>query len=270
VISTGPSWALLGLLSSPLIGQESSSTPSLGVRVQVDPAQIEFGANYSLLIEREWPLGWLPKSWNGEALADLRLELLEHEEAREQDGRLLERWTFRGQGYALDELVVPALRFTASPSGGGPELAAESAETRVLVTASVNHEDPGPPELPREPFGPPSQRRPWIPAAVILTVGCALWVLWRGRARKPDSEAPPGVEPTLEERHAAIAASFERDPNSLRLVEELADLVRGAVENSPGRRRTTEQLLAAPETASALPVALRDLLAGFLRRCDLV
>ena len=58
-------------------------------------------------------------------------------------GRIAIAPKYRGQGFALEELVVPSLRFAASPPDGGPALAALSAETRIRVVAAVDHPERG-------------------------------------------------------------------------------------------------------------------------------
>ena len=264
-----PGWLWVGLLAM-VPGSVQDELDSGRVRVLLHPEVIAFGEEYRLVIERDWPNDWTAGPWDVRTLGELSLELEDHQ--RLSPGkRTGERWTYRGRAWVLNELVIPVVREIMGDAKG-IEHVVSSTELRALVVPGVDHETPGPPELPREPFEPPIDLRPWIVVAVALVIGGVLTERWRRRRAPLDEvQEPPAEGPR--EHLRQIEQRFEDEPDAHRLIDELFHWLRETTAASlelatPGS--STEQFLALTKASPDFPADRQRRLEDLLRYADRV
>jgi hypothetical protein len=236
------------------------------LRVLAPERAVTFGAPFELVVEREWDEGLVPEPFDETALPPLALVLEEREERRAA-GRVVETLRYRAQAFAPGEVRVPAAELRALPVGGGEPVTARSEELALEVRSSLPPDDAGRPEPPPGPLPEPARKAPLLG---LLAAGAALLALaawsWRRWTRRPGERAAA----TPAER--ALAALEQLDPRApapcaFAAGAALREYV-AARYALPTTARTSEELLALPETARALGDERRALLAELLARID--
>ncbi len=284
--------ALLVLAPSAACGGGSPRPPipdeELSLRIHAEAGEVELGRAFPLTVVRVWAKDLEPEPWRDELLAPLVVRPVEA--TRREDGRRVEE-TRRFQAYAFhrERVVVPAPSFRARPEGGGPERVATGAALDIPVAPALPAGTAGEPELPGEPLPEPTvEPFPWVrwsARAGLLLVALVLGGAIRSRMRRaralqegPAPLAPP-VPPVLP--HVRALERLQRlralEPQGSGEIEayhvEASALLRDYLEERfaiRSRERTTQELLAAPETTRAAQALPRSLLSQALSHCDLV
>lgn len=254
----------LALLAACDAGPPIPATDLL-LRVTAGAEEVAPGRAFPLTVVRVWSKDLVPAEWSDRTLAPLHLRL-EEARRREDAARVEETRRYQARAFALGDVAIPAPKLRARPKDGGPERAAVAEPVRVRVRPELDPAAPGPPELPGEPPRAPFR---WVPWAAAAAAALAALALARRRKRPAAAPAPPPPPAPHERALARLREIAEREPRDVpadfaSTSAVLRDYVaeRFAVRAA---QRTTEELLAAPETA-----ACRDALAGALGPCDLV
>jgi len=223
----------------------------------------------------------LEPEWSERALEPLQVQL--EDVARRADGAHVEErrryraFAFREGGLELDPIVISAL-----PKAGGGARSASSVPLALVVESALAADDAGVPELPGEPLVPPVARPLWpwaLGALVAALLGQLVRVaLRRAAARRAELPPPAPSGPAAHERALERLARLRaRSPASALELDAYYVEAAGAVRDYLGERfelraprRTTEELVAAPETARALAEEQRELVGALLGECDLV
>jgi hypothetical protein len=263
--------ALLALLAA--CGADAPLPPvDLQVRVIGGAGEVRFGEGFPLQVVRVWHRELVPDAWRDEALAPLVVRL-QQTARREDRERIEETRSYRAHLFQLGDVVLPPVRFRAQPAGGGPPRIAASAELRFTVRSQLAADDAAI-ELPGELLPLPANGLwPIAGLALLLLLG-ALRLRSRRRPAPVPLAPPPAPDESARARIAALRAQAPRGAGELQAwYVEAAALLRdhlAARFRLPAAERTTDELLRAPATTRALPAVARELLAGILRRCDLV
>jgi hypothetical protein len=240
---------------------------------------VEFGRGFPLTIEREWSVDLTPEAWRDEALAPLRLVVLETR--RRSDGRrVLETRRCRAHAFVAGRVELPAVPFHATDRAGATRSVA-SAPLVLDVRSSLA--DPAsaaelPDELllPRSPFTPArlAVAVALLVAALVVALVVARRVARRRRRAVAPAPAPaPAARADPRERVLAelarLRASEARDePAQEAFHVEAAALLKGYVAAAfslPALERTTEEIAAG--ASDRFDAAT---LARLLARCDRV
>jgi hypothetical protein len=179
----------------------------------------------------------------------------------------------------LGALEVPPFSATAAaPASDRPVVATTPALS--LQVASVLADQGAAVEAPAPPFAPRFDLVPWAAAAGAggALVLALLW--WRRRprhARPAQAETPLPPHVTALRALARLRSASRSSPAEVdAFYVEVSRILRVYLEEGLGLRapeRTTDEFLAelgAQGARSGLDPAQRDVLAGFLRQCDLV
>ena len=244
----------------------------VALRVSADRAEVGFGLPFEVTVERAWPIGIVPDTWDDRLLEPLAVRPLEHER-RDVGVEVRERRRYQAFAFQVGEFVIPS---PAAVSGPGVEA------LRLVVHSSLPAADGGAIELPADLQFVPI---PWLRWSIGAVVGFAMLagIVTFVRARAARAVVPavmPPAAPTesplararrrlellrgsVPDREAAIEAFYV----------EASGLVRDYIEERFAVRApemTTEEFLAAPDTARALGDRHRGMLGEFLLECDLV
>jgi len=262
---------------------QEPAAAELSLHVAAEAAEVGLGRAFELTVTRGWSRALEPEPWSDAALAPLVVRL-EAAQRREMGGRVEETLRYRAFAFALEEVVVPAATVRAAPRPGERGAAREAAgnELRLRVRGALDPAAPGEVELPSDLLEVPRPaRRAWLLGAAALAIAAIAGLLARrarARARLAPSAppAPPPVSPH-ERALGRLRILRERTRGGLADAAEVhlaaSAIVREWLDEAHALRapwRTTEQLLAAPATARALPPPRRALLADLLARCDRV
>jgi len=237
------------------------------LRIETGASDVSLGAAFPLTVVRVWKSDLVPQAWSDEALAPLRVRLIDMQR-REQGDHTEERRRYHGYAFATGVVQVPAPEFRAVPKRGGLERRVRGNALELRVTSALDPADPGDVELPGGALTSPF---PWAIAATTAALLLAIAALAiRRRHHRPVRE------PVVEE----VEPAPRPDEIALRRIEELRARPAGdhAEEFVAMLRaylaerfdmRTRE--LTSPELA-AIPTdsAQRELLGALLRDYDLV
>jgi hypothetical protein len=269
-------WVVVLLLTA-CGGGRAILPADLLVRLEVDAKEVELGKAFPVTVVRVWRKDLLPAAWDDAALAPLVVRL-EAVTRREDDQRIEETRRYRGYAFTLRDVTIGPLEISARPQDGGPAQVVQAEAFRLRVRPALDAKAPGPVELPGEPLSEPYPWTLWILglAAVLaaLTGGLVLRTRRRPAGEPPALPVPVRARPDL---HALERLSCIRE----RMSEGAGDILSDVVESSAVMRdylseqflvrawvKTTEELVASPETASMAKPPLRDALAEFLTQCD--
>jgi hypothetical protein len=241
------------------------SVRDLEIRIEAGRGTVDLGRGFPLSVVRTWDRDLVPGAWSDAALAPLTVRPVATRR-READGRVEETREFLAYAFAMDEVRVPPPRFEAVPRAGGAARAVAGQGISLKVRPALDPRNPGGPEGP----GPlPSPARPfpfWIPAVLLGALGLLL-LGWRRRRPAPSPGVAPGDRALA--RLGELRAPMEPGPAHDGLVTILREFLaeRFALRT---RERTTEEILAAPETGRVLGEEGLRSLSGILARADLV
>jgi hypothetical protein len=243
----------------------------LRIAASVGASEAPAGRSFEVTVVRSFDRELEPEPWTDRMLAPLAVRSV-RTTRREDAHRIEETRSFRAYGFEPGAIAVPPLSFRATPKSGGPARVATCEGFTVAVKATLDRDNPGPPELPGDP--PPEKRpiAPWI--AVAAAIAAALAGLVIATRRRTPALAPDARRASADE---ALLARIEQlrgreapDRDAIRAWHlEASDAVRGWV---AGRHdihafeMTTEEILG----AAALPGEARTRLAEVLAPCDLV
>jgi hypothetical protein len=220
-------------------------------------------------------------------LAPLEVRLVETR--RREDSRHVEETrVYEAYAFALGEVTIPAPVFRARPRDGGRERATIGEDVTLRVRTALDPASPGPPEFPGDPLPRPEPEPSpwWVPwsiggAVAVLALGLGAWALHRRAARRRMpavvEEAVPPPPPAHARALARLRRLRERRVQSRDEIEscylEASAVLReylGERFSLRTRERTTEEVLAAPQTARVLAPPHRALVGEVLAECDLV
>ena len=274
-------WRTKLLLVLALAGGCGGGTPipdqDLLLRVTAGAAEVEFGKAFPLTVVRVWSKDLQPEDWSDKALLPLVVKL-DRRSVREDDRRMEETRQYRAYAFSRDDVLVPAPSLRARPRDGGAERVVSADELKLKVTPALHSDPPGPVELPGEPLAEPFPWLRWslVGGAALLVLGLLAWYL-RRRARRP---RPAYVAPPMAPHVRALQRLQrlrEQAPQTAEEIQafyvEASAAVREYIEAQFAVRApemTTEEFLAAPQTARALQPGHRAMLSEFLAHCDLV
>lgn len=261
-------------------GNETSTAgENIQIRIIAGAEEVELGKAFPLTVVRTWSKELVPDDFSDGQLSPLVVRLKETVR-REDDRHLEEKRLYECFAFSLEDVTIPAPSFKARPKDNGPALAVSGKEVTLRVKGLLNPESPGAVELPGELL-PERSPFPWLPwtgggAAALSALALLLWHLRRRARRLEALSAAPVVAP-----HARALERLRRlrvrQPKSAPEVDsyyvEASALMREYVGERfavPVRERTTEEFLAAPQTAQLLEHSHRVMLEEFLTRCDLV
>ncbi len=261
---------LLGLLLLTACGGGAPiPAEDLLLRIETGATEVPLGAAFPLTVVRVWKSDLVPQAWSDEALAPLRVRLIDTRR-REQGDHVEERRRYHGYAFATGVVQVPAPEFRAVPKRGGLERRVRGNALELRVTSALDPANPGDVELPGGPLldtlQPPF---PWVITAgvvALLLAGAALVARRRHPAPQPVVEE---VEPAPRPDEIALRRIEElRAQPAGDHAEEFVAMLRIYLAERFDRR-TRE--LTSPELA-AIPTdsAQRELLGALLRDYDLV
>ncbi len=241
-------------------------------------AEIRFGASFELRALRSWPAGQSAIAWDDAALQPLQLRLLDVQQT-ERNGTVTETRRFAAYAFTREALRLLAPAFTVRDPASGAERQVRGAALELRILPALAADAALEPEL----FGDVAELpRPWWhwPAAVFAAalatwLGVRLVRRWRRQTKVALARPPAATEPgPATKALARLAALRSREPRTTEATQEFyveaSALVREYIEARFALRApemTTEEFLA---NAAQLQQLHRELLAGFLSRCDLV
>jgi len=241
------------------------SLKDLEIRIEADRGEIELGKGFPLAVVRTFDRDLVPAEWSDASLAPLVVRPVSVVSS-ESAGRIEERRTFVAYAFRLEEVRIPPPRLEATPRGGGPPRSVAGRGLSLRVIPALDPRNPGKPEPPGPRPGPPGRSAAWTAILAALLVGGAALLLLRRRGPAP----PPPVPPAERALGRLRALRTDMDPGEFH--DGLSALLREFLSARFAlrtRERTTEEILAAPETAHALGPDAHGALAGILARCDL-
>lgn len=266
---------LLAFLQAARTGARAGPEQDLSIRVICDRDRVEFGKAFALEVRRTWSKELVPEAWDEQALAPLLVRLAAR--TRRDDGqRIEETWQYRCYAFVRGSLTVPAATLRARPQGGGPWRVVRGKELPLEVLSALPADGPGAVELPRGPFAAPFPWRFWSLMAALGLAFSALgfyYVSRRGRVEDRLPEEPPC--PADLRALASLASLREQEPSGFEELRadavETSALLRAYLAERfslDTRERTSEEVLANPQTELALPPRQREGLQDLLRAFD--
>jgi len=198
------------------------------------------------------------------------------------NGRVLSRRSYVLEPFLSGDYEIPAMTILfwkkAEKDARKHEIQTEKLSIKVksllpAKAAKLEIKDiAGPVEL-------PAPRRGWLYApiagAAAALAGAAVFVVWRRRRRRRLAPAArvPAHELAYQQLERLLAEELIESGRIKDFYRRVSDVLRHYIENRFGLRapeRTTEEFLTELHREDALPRDHRDLLADFLRHCDLV
>ncbi|MGE0191376.1 MAG: hypothetical protein AB7T63_04965 [Planctomycetota bacterium] len=239
-------------------GERPLGGPDMDLRLTLDPDVVAPGVPFEVVVERTWPEGTGPSSFEASDLTPLvaRVVNVSREEAH---GRIRETRRFEAQALALDDLRVPAATLRVAQPGGGVLRAVRGDVLDVRVATRVDPRDldvEGPPA----PLAEPARRLPWaLPAGLGALLALLVVALMLRRRRSviddalPTGPDPSPSAPTWSAHLAALGPAHPSDASTrASQVVAASDVFRaalGAARGVDARTLATNRLLRGLEEA---------------------